>query len=258
MRRALLYSAAALGLAGGALAAWFLLGTGWRLRARRRGDSLLFDEHITPGPGNIYTAAENAAMSRKIDVTRFATDQMKRREIVDILTFGRQVGVGEAAPDFKLRTANGGAVRLSELRGRYVVFMFAAMTCPPARLQAPRFEALQAGYSRDDVVFLLIYSRERHAGERGYPDFEYAATNAEKTALAKLLAQQTTLPIAVDTIDEQVLSLYGAVPNSAYVIDREGMIVFRCTWADSRKIEQVLELSLEAERNAKRRVAVIE
>lgn len=234
-------------MAGGAFAAWFFLGTRWRLRAQRVGDALLFNEHITPGPGTIYTAAENATMSRKIDVTRFVTDPMKRREIVDILTFGRRVGVGEPSPDFELRTTEGERMRLSDLRGRFVVFMFAAMTCPPARMQTPRFEELQAKYSREEVVFLLIYSRERHAGERGYPDFDYASTNAEKAALARLLAERTSLPIAVDSIDERALGLYGAVPNSAYVINREGTIVFRSTWADSRKIEQVLQRSLMVE-----------
>ncbi len=44
-------------------------------------------------------------------------------------------GVGEPAPDFTLRTVDGGTLRLSDLRGRIAVFMFAAMTCPPARAQ---------------------------------------------------------------------------------------------------------------------------
>jgi len=244
MRRPLLYAAAALGLAAGAGAAWFLLGTGWRLRTRRVGDALLFSEHITPGPGNIYTAEENAAMARKINVTRFVTDRRKRAEIADILRFRSRVGVGEPAPDFDLPTASGVRLRLSDLRGRYVVFMFVAMTCPPARMQTPRFEELQAKYSPDDVVFLLIYSRERHAGERGYPEFRYAATDEDKQALADLLAKRTSLPIVIDGIDERTLNSYGAVPNAAYVINPQGAIIFRSTWADSRKVKQVLDTAL--------------
>ncbi len=218
------------------------------MRARRVGGKLLFDEHITPGPGNIYTAAENAEMAAKISYSRFITDPMKRAEIVDLLSFGSQIGVGEQAPDFELATADGGKIKLSDLRGRHVAFMFAAMTCPPARMQTPRFEALRAKYSPDDVVVLLVYSRERHAGERGFPDFQYASSDDEKMALARMLAARTALPIAVDGIDERTLQSYGPVPNSCYVIDREGTIVYRSTWADSRKVEQALDALLEMEK----------
>ena len=42
--------------------------------------------------------------------------------------------------------------------------------------------------------------------------------------------------------------MYGEVPNAAYVVDPEGRIVFRSTWADSRKIEQVVDTLLEHRR----------
>jgi peroxiredoxin len=244
----LIFTAAAVGLVGSAVAAWFLWGARQPMRARRVRGKLLFDEHITPGPGNIYTAAENAVMAAKIDYLRFVTDPLKRREVVDLLSFGARVGVGEQAPDFELTTTGGETVRLSDLRGRHVVFMFAAMTCPPARMQTPRFEALRAKYSPHDVAVLLVYSRERHAGERGYPEFQYASSDAEKMALARMLAALTSLPIAVDNIEETTLHSYGAVPNSCYVINREGTIVYRSTWADSRKVEQALNALLEAEK----------
>jgi len=37
------------------------------------------------------------------------------------------------------------------------------------------------------------------------------------------------------------------VPNAAFVIDREGFIVFKSQWADIRKIEQVVQQLLVAE-----------
>ena len=52
------------------------------------------------------------------------------------------------------------------------------------------------------------------------------------------------MELAVD----RVLELYDPVPSSAYVIDPGGPIVFRSTWADSRKVEQVLDQLLEFER----------
>ncbi|MBS1567854.1 MAG: hypothetical protein JST45_00285, partial [Bacteroidetes bacterium] len=46
---------------------------------------------------------------------------------------------------------------------------------------------------------------------------------------------------------DKVLTAYGRVPNGAYVIDEEGRLIFRGTWADSRKIEQIVNTVLKWE-----------
>ena len=205
---------------------------------------LLFHEHHTAGPSPIYTAEENAVMSEQIDEVAMMADPRKRPVLGKLRAFPDTVGVGERAPDFTLPTTDGRELSLSDLRGKLGVFMFVAMTCPPARAQVPRFESLRDKYSRDDVEFFAIYSRERHPGETGFPDFVFPESDEEKLEYARMLGETTTLPIAVDGVDEIVLDAYGGVPNPAYVVDRDGVIVFRSTWADSRKIEQVLETLL--------------
>ena len=57
----------------------------------------------------------------------------------------------------------------------------------------------------------------------------------------------TAVPVVVDPIDEPTLKDYGVVPNAAFVVDREGFVVFKSQWADIRKIEQVVEQLLVAE-----------
>ena len=42
-----------------------------------------------------------------------------------------------------------------------------------------------------------------------------------------------------------MLEAYGRVPNGAYVIDADGKLIFRGTWADSRKVEQILDTVLK-------------
>jgi hypothetical protein len=37
------------------------------------------------------------------------------------------------------------------------------------------------------------------------------------------------------------------VPNAAFIVDKEGFIVFKSQWADIRKIEQVVQQLLAAE-----------
>ena len=93
----------------------------------------------------------------------------------------------------------------------------------------------------------FIYSRERHAGERGYPELKETTTTSERMAYAKMLSEITAVPVAVDPIDERTLKDYGMVPNAAFVVDREGFIVFKSQWADIRKIEQVVQELLAAE-----------
>jgi thiol-disulfide isomerase/thioredoxin len=221
--------------------------TGWTPEPRGSvGEALIFQEHFSLVPSSIYTPKENEALDAQIDPVRFLLPH-KLAEVAKIFMFEGEVGAGAPAPDFALQTTDGEEIRLSELRGRPAVFMFVAMTCPPARAQVPRFEALQQRFG-DQVQFFLVYSRERHPGEKGFPGFEYARTDAQKRKYAAMLAELTRLPVAVDGIDEHVLELYGPVPNSAYVIDRHGAIVFRSTWADATKIDAVLERLLAFER----------
>jgi hypothetical protein len=93
----------------------------------------------------------------------------------------------------------------------------------------------------------FIYSRERHPGERGYPDFKQTTNTDERMAYAKMMSEITDVPIAVDPIDERTLKDYGIVPNAAFVVDRNGYIVFKSQWADVHKIEAVINQLLAAE-----------
>ena len=62
-----------------------------------------------------------------------------------------------------------------------------------------------------------------------------------------MLSEITAVPVAVDPIDERTLKDYGMVPNAAFIIDRQGFVIFKSQWADIRKIEQVVEQLLAAE-----------
>ena len=125
--------------------------------------------------------------------------------------------------------------------------MFVAMTCPPARTQVDLWTALDEKYDPEKVDMFFVYSRERHPGERGYPDFKQTSSTEERIAYARMMSEITDVPIAVDPIDERTLKDYGIVPNAAFVVDRNGYIVFKAQWADVHKIEQVLDQLLAAE-----------
>jgi hypothetical protein len=42
-----------------------------------------------------------------------------------------------------------------------------------------------------------------------------------------------------------VYTLYGKAPNGAYLVDKDGNLVFRGTWADARKMEHMIDTLLK-------------
>jgi len=46
-------------------------------------------------------------------------------------------------------------------------------------------------------------------------------------------------------------TLHGKVPNDAFVVDRNGILVFMSQWADSKKIEVMIDKLLEYKKSKK-------
>ena len=209
---------------------------------------VVFEEHYSMHPGH-YTFTEKLGIATKVDVKKmFGKSPAERKKaFAEFSTIRTQSPVGVLAPDFELKTTTGETVRLSDKRGRIAVFMFVAMTCPPARTQVELWKGLYEKYDTNDVEIFFVYSRERHAGERGYPEFKETKTTSDRVVYAKMLSKITAVPIVVDPIDEPTLKDYGMVPNAAFIIDKDGFVVFKSQWADVRKIERAVQQLLFAE-----------
>ena len=220
----------------------------WNPAPKELNGRVVFEEHYSMHPGH-YSFTEKLGIATKVDVSKmFGMDAVQRKKVfAEFSTIRTQSPVGALAPDFELETTAGETVRLSDKRGRIAVFMFVAMTCPPARTQVELWKELYEKHSVNDVEIFFVYSRERHPGERGYPEFKETKTTSERMVYAKMLSEITAVPVVVDPIDERTLKDYGMVPNAAFVVDREGFIVFKSQWADVRKIEQVVQQLLVAE-----------
>lgn len=63
---------------------------------------------------------------------------------------------GTDAPDFELQTPAGTKVKLSDLRGRYVVLDFWASWCPDCRKDIPEMRRLARQYASNSVAFLAV------------------------------------------------------------------------------------------------------
>ncbi|QUR65807.1 peroxiredoxin family protein [Mycobacterium spongiae] len=148
--------------------------------------------------------------------------------------------IGDRAPDFRVADIDGAEVALSDLRGRFVVLETGCATCPMFGKGIVTMNAL--AYRFPDVAFLVLYIREAHPGENLGPH----RSQADKTAAANVLRQEDRegRRILIDTLDGQVHRAYGSMPNAVYVIDPNGIVVFRSVWNDPAAVEKALQQAM--------------
>jgi cytochrome c biogenesis protein CcmG, thiol:disulfide interchange protein DsbE len=117
--------------------------------------------------------------------------------------------VGQAVPDFTVKTFDGQSYHLADLRGKVVVINFWASWCQPCRAEAPELEDTWRQYKDQGVLFLGI----------GYAD-----TDTE--AAAYLRQYDITYPNGADlgTRISQAYRITG-VPET-YVVDKAGRLAF--------------------------------
>jgi thiol-disulfide isomerase/thioredoxin len=68
----------------------------------------------------------------------------------------KEVAIGSAAPDWRLKTVEGETATLSESRGKVVVLDFWANWCGPCRKLEPLFDQLAHEYQSKSVKFFTI------------------------------------------------------------------------------------------------------
>jgi hypothetical protein len=196
---------------------------------------------------NSYSKDEIKAMRQEVSIWRMNFDKMIRATIDDIQAYSEGSNMVPRTHDFTLPEVRTGVpYHLAAHKGKLRAFMFGSISNPPARAQLPFWDKLLAKYDTSEVELFVIYGKELHPGDRKkFSAFPAPSTMEQKMRYATEFAQLTTLPVLVDGLDDKVLTAYGRVPNGAYVIDADGRLIFRGTWADSRKIEHILDTVLK-------------
>ena len=162
------------------------------------------------------------------------------------------------APDFTLTSLDGQAVTLSqEIGPQPVVLIFGNFTCGPFRGQSGNIEKLAERY-RDRAKFFLIYVREAHptggwwmtTNQRVGIEVAQPEDDAARRGVAATCRQHLdlSLPFLVDTVDDQVGTVYSGMPNRLYLIDSTGQVAFKSARGPfgfhTRALEQALVLLL--------------
>lgn len=137
-------------------------------------------------------------------------------------------GIGDPAPDFSALLLDGSNVRLSDYQNSLTVLEMGSITCPiyQSRLKG----MIQLVHQFPDVQFLMLYVREAHPGERIGEHHSLEEKKARATELEQEFGETRTL--LIDDLDGTAHSLYGAMPNSVFIIDRNRTIAFRSDWND--------------------------
>ncbi len=159
---------------------------------------------------------------------RFTTSLLMR----DLRFAKDAAGPGDSFPSFELVTTSGDRLVNHDVFGdKPVLVIFGSMTCPMTASAAPSVQELYDEFG-DRVEFIMLYVREAHPGE----NFTQSATMEEKLEYARALKKFYDIQwtVAADNINGDLHRALDPKPNSAYLVNSEGTIVFRSLWAADR------------------------
>jgi len=144
---------------------------------------------------------------------------------------------GEPAIDATLHDQEGGEVKLSDFRGRWVVLETGSATCSMYTKNIPGINQLRAEFP--DVEFLMVYVREAHPGERLGQHKSFEDKQRAAAVLASRYEEQR--PVLLDSLEGDMHQAYGSMPNIVYIINPEGIVHYRCNWATIEGIRRALQ-----------------
>jgi thiol-disulfide isomerase/thioredoxin len=147
---------------------------------------------------------------------------------------------GDAFPEFELITTDNSRLVNDDVFGQKpVIFIFGSMTCPMTASAAPSVQELHDEFG-DRVTFIMMYVREAHPGEY----YAQSETIENKLGYARALKDFYDIQwtVAADNVDGDLHRALDPKPNSAFLMDKDGTILFRSLWAaDYEALSQALD-----------------
>ena len=151
----------------------------------------------------------------------------------------RGVNAGEEATDTTVYTLDGDSVQLSSLwNDQPVVFEFGSITCPIFAGKVDAMNELAAAYG-DDVDFYVVYTREAHPGQQYHRHTSFE--QKRRHALDAQRDESIERDVLIDDVEGTMHRAYDSLPNSVYVIGRDGVVAHRADWLDTEVLRERLD-----------------
>lgn len=150
----------------------------------------------------------------------------------------RGVNAGDEALDATVYTLDGDRVHLSSLwEDRPAVIEFGSITCPIFAGKVAAMDELASRYE-NDVNFYVVYSREAHPGQRYHRHTSFE----QKYQYARDVKRDESIErdVLVDDVDGTMHRGYDSLPNSVYVVGRDGVVAHRADWLDIEVLDERL------------------
>ena len=134
--------------------------------------------------------------------------------------------LGRKAPDLELRTLGGETRHLLDFEGDFLVLEMGSITCPLFQGRRKGMTALNEVYP--DTKFAILYVREAHPGSLRPKH----ACDADKRSNAEALKSEDGegREIWLDNLEGEAHTAFGQYPNSVFIINRNGCIVYMADW----------------------------
>lgn len=175
----------------------------------------------------------------KMNVTReFLRDRNINKERMDAVS----PGVEDQAPDFEAEALSADGTRTSErlkfsdLLSKPVGLVFGSYTCPIFRGQLARYEEIHQAL-KDQINFICVYILEAHPEDgwrvpHNWDKNIYIPTPKdmdERAAVAQLCVAEEglTMPMVLDTMEDDLLKLYAGSPERLYAIGADSIITYK-------------------------------
>jgi hypothetical protein len=137
-------------------------------------------------------------------------------------------------------TEEGKEVSLPDLfKGKITLLTTGCLTCPIFRESYAETEALAHDYASDRVQFFYLYKALAHPEFKGY----VGPQNTEERLLHIVQAKKelgTKVPWLCDPISNDVVTALKAGPNSVYLINAKGSVIYSSQWSDAAVLRKKL------------------
>lgn len=153
----------------------------------------------------------------------------------DLDTF-RGPKLGQKAPDVTLETLDGSKQRLLDFKGDFLVLEMGSITCP--LFQGRRKGMTNLVEKNPDTKFAILYVREAHPGSLRPKH----SCDADKRSNAQALRGEDGegRDIWLDSYEGAAHTAFGQYPNSVFIINPLGCIVYIADWNNPRATGKAL------------------